>query len=47
MKNLFSLRSIKSISPSSLVKGFGTLGIGFVVDYGLNEAADFLINDPI
>ena len=47
LKNLFSLRSIKSISPSSLVKGFGTLGIGFVVDYGLNEAADFLINDPI
>ena len=47
LKNLFSLRSIKSISPSSLVKGIGSLGIGFVVDYGLNEAADILINDPL
>ena len=47
LKNLFSLKSIKSIKPSSIAKGFGSLGIGFVVDYALNEAADFLINDPI
>jgi len=47
LKNLFSLRSIKSIKPSQVVSGFKNLGIGFVVDYGLNEAADFLINDPL